>query len=394
MILQLKQGAENSYFYRVNKSLSGNHFRLKIRRHKKSPPGAAPGTLEVDQNANKPVISITSFSKDTLREQPLRNVSEIHGQLQNFPELTHWIEIRGLGDRKMLEDISDQFMIHRLEMEDVINTYQRPKLEEHPHHLFVISRLMSRRNGSLVNDQSSMFVMSNYVITMQDSYDDAFVHVRARIRSSKTNIRNGGPGYLAYALLDSSVDAYFPLLEQLGEQLDELEDGLLTNVQRSYLNRIQSVKRELILFRRTAFAERDKVNDLLRTATPFIPESTKLYLRDTYDHTIQVMELVESYKEITASLMDIYLSSTSNRLNQIMKVLAIISTIFIPLTFIVGVYGMNFSYTDPVSGKVLPLNMPELYHPFGYAGVMLFMLIVVVIQLIVFWKKGWLGKSE
>ena len=147
------------------------------------------------------------------------------------------------------------------------------------------------------------------------------------------------------------------------------------------------------VFRRTIFAERDKINDLLRTHTVYISDQTKLYLRDTYDHIIQVMDLVESYKEITASLMDIYLSSVSNRMNQIMKVLAVISTIFIPLTFIVGVYGMNFSTVDPVTGKILPLNMPELYSPYGYAFVWIFMLLLVAIQLIIFWRKGWLEKT-
>jgi magnesium transporter len=377
----------------VNTEALSNTLRLRIRRHKKSPPGASPGMFEVDQNARKPQISITSFNSAVLREQPLKSIEDIRRQLTEFPELTHWIEVKGFGDRHFLEALSEEFSIHRLEMEDVINTYQRPKLEEHPHHLFIVSRLMNRRNGSLMNEQTSMFVMEKVVITMQDTYDDSFVQVRNRIRSSKTNIRSNGAGYLAYAILDSAVDGYFPLLEQLGDDLDELEDGLLTRVSRSYLERIQMVKRELILFRRTAFAERDKVNDLLRTSTPYIPESVKVYLRDTYDHTIQVMELVESYKEITASLMDIYLSSISNRLNQIMKVLAIISTIFIPLTFIVGVYGMNFAYTDE-HGNIMKWNMPELHSPYGYAGVMIFMLIVVVIQLLIFWRKGWLGKSE
>jgi magnesium transporter len=393
-ILQFTGPREIRYFYRVNPETTGSAFRLKIRRHKKTPPGASPGSFDVDTNANKPQISITSFNTEVHREQPLKTVADILNQINSFPELTHWVEIRGLGDRALLESLSEVFSIHRLEMEDVINTYQRPKLEEQPQHLFVISRLMNKRNNILVNDQSSMFVMNNVVITMQDVYEDSFFHVRARIRSAKTNIRSGGAGYLAYAILDSAVDAYFPLLEQLGDQLDELEDGLLTKVNSGYVHRIQSVKRELILLRRTAFAERDKVNDLLRTDSVFIPASTKVYLRDTYDHTIQVMELVESYKEITASLMDIYLSSISNRLNQTMKVLAIISTIFIPLTFIVGVYGMNFSNVDPVTGKILPLNMPELYHPYGYAGVMIFMFIVVAVQVYIFWKKGWLGRSE
>lgn len=371
------------------------HFphRLRIKRHKRTPPGAAPGSIEVDLNAKKPQISITSFNENTLREQPLNGIQDIRQQIHSFPDLTHWIEIRGFGDRAFLEAVSEEFHIHRLEMEDVINTYQRPKLEEHHNHLFVVSRQMSKRNGILQNDQLSIFVMAKVVLTMQDHYEDTFVQVRSRIRSGKGQLRSGGAGYLAYTLLDSAVDAYFPLLEQLGEQLDELEDGLFSGGSRNYLHKIQAVKRELILFRRTTFAERDKVNDLLRTSTMFIPDSTKVYLKDTYDHTIQVMELVESYKEITASLMDIYLSTISNRLNQTMKVLAIISTIFIPLTFIVGVYGMNFSPVNPETGKLLPWNMPELYSPYGYAGVMLFMLLVVMIQVYVFWRKGWLDRN-
>jgi len=163
---------------------------------------------------------------------------------------------------------------------------------------------------------------------------------------------------------------------------------------RESLQKIQIIKRELILFRRTIFAERDKINDLLRTETQLVQNATRVYLRDTYDHTIQVMDLVESYKEITASLMDIYLSSVSNRMNQIMKVLAVISTIFIPLTFIVGVYGMNFEAADPYNPEIkYPLNMPELHHPYGYIGVMVFMVLIVVFQLVVFYKRGWLSKT-
>jgi magnesium transporter len=279
-------------------------------------------------------------------------------------------------------------------MEDVINTYQRPKLEEFDDHLFIVTRLLHINSDvALRNDQLSLFLFKNTVITFQEGYEDHFEPIRSRLRTGKGQLRSASSDYMAYALLDSVVDHYFPLLEKLGEKLDELEDELFTKPTRSSLHRIQQIKRELIVLRRTVFAERDKVNDLLRTASALIRDQTKLYLRDTYDHTIQVMDLVESYKEIVASLMEIYLSSVSFRLNQVMKVLAIISTIFIPLTFIVGVYGMNFSYTDPVSGEVLSWNMPELYSPFGYAGVMLFMLVLVVIQLVIFWRKGWLDKS-
>jgi len=369
-------------------------LRIRIRKHKRTPPGASPGSINLAEDAPKPRLTITSFGMDHLLEMPVSTLLDIKKRIEQYPNLFHWIEIRGFGDKQLLEDICTEFDIHRLEIEDVINTYQRPKLEEYPDHLFIISRLLSKgKDDMLHNDQLSLFMFSNLVITMQETYEDGFEAIRTRLRAGKTVIRNGVQGYFTYALLDAVVDTYFPILENIGEKLDELEDELFLQPNRASLQKIQSIKRELIVFRRTVFAERDKVNDLLRTNTKFIDDQTRVYLRDTYDHTIQVMDLVESYKEITASLMDIYLSSVSNRMNQIMKVLAVISTIFIPLTFIVGVYGMNFADVDPLTNQALPMNMPELYHPLGYVGVMLFMLIIVVIQLLVFWRKGCLDKT-
>ena len=324
----------------------------------------------------------------------MENLAQVKERLNQYPDLIHWVELKGFGDRSLLENFCHMFRIHRLEMEDVINTYQRPKLEEFDDHLFVVTRILSLvKEFGLKNDQLSLFLNQKLVITMQENYDDVFEPVRTRIRTGKGHLRSSSVDYLAYALLDTVVDTYFPLLETIGEKLDELEDELFSKPNRESLQRIQLTKRELIVLRRTVFAERDKVNDMLRSSSEFISDQTKVYFRDTYDHTIQVMDLVESYKEIVASLMDIYLSNVSNRLNQVMKVLAIISTIFIPLTFIVGVYGMNFSYVDPATNKVMPLNMPELYSPYGYPGVMLFMLVLVIIQLIIFWKKGWMDKS-
>ncbi len=371
-----------------------NPLHIRIRKKRRTPPGAAPGSINLADDANKPRLSITSFGPDDLFELPVQSLADINNRIKQYPSLVHWIEIRGFGDKKLLEEICTEFDIHRLEMEDVINTYQRPKLEEHFGHLFLITRMLSHlKEGGLQNDQLSLFLSNKVVITMQEQYDDFFEPVRTRIRAGKGSLRSNGADYLTYTLLDSIVDIYFPILEAIGEHLDLLEDELFDKPTRVSLQKIQVIKRELIVFRRTIFAERDKINDLLRTHTVYISDQTKLYLRDTYDHIIQVMDLVESYKEITASLMDIYLSSVSNRMNQIMKVLAVISTIFIPLTFIVGVYGMNFSTVDPITGKILPLNMPELYSPYGYTYVWIFMVILVAIQLIIFWRKGWLEKT-
>lgn len=368
-------------------------LKASVRRKKNAIPGSSPGMFVPTTDALKPRIKIYSYDKNFLEEKELNNVSEVKKHLADKPNHNHWIEIKGFGNSVMLEEISTAFSIHRLEMEDVVHTYQRPKLEEHDNHLFIVSRMISHTAETrLMNEQLSLFLGNNFVLSMQEHYEDLFEPVRIRLRQGKGTIRQKGSDYFAYALLDAIVDNYFPLLEIIGDKLDELEDELFTKPTRESLQRIQLIKRELIVFRRTVFAERDKVNDLLRTDTTFISDACKIYLRDTYDHTIQVMDLVESYKEIVASLMDIYLSNVSNRLNQIMKVLAIISTIFIPLTFIVGVYGMNFSYTDPDTGEKLPLNMPELHSPYGYVGIWAFMIIVVIVQLIFFYRRGWLEK--
>lgn len=367
---------------------------LKVWRPKRTKPGAAPGVINLSEDAIVPRILMTSYNSFQLVESQSLDLQAVNDRLEKFPEQIHWVELRGFGNRILLENFCHSFGIHRLEMEDVINTYQRPKMEEFDDHLFVVTRMLKiGQDMVLKNEQFSLFVKRNLIITFQENYDDYFEPVRARMRTGKGHIRSASADYLAYALLDAVVDHYFPLLETIGEKLDELEDELFTKPTRASLHRIQQMKRELIIIRRTVFAERDKVNDLLRTPSDLIGDQTKLYLRDTYDHTIQVMDLVESYKEIIASLMDIYLSSVSFRLNQVMKVLAIISTIFIPLTFIVGVYGMNFSPTDPLTGEHLFWNMPELYSPYGYAGVMIFMFVLVIVQLYVFWKKGWMDKS-
>ncbi|MFN0187649.1 MAG: magnesium/cobalt transporter CorA [Bacteroidia bacterium] len=366
---------------------------LKVWQHKRTSPGAAPGAINLAEDAIAPILHVTSYSTELLFEMPFDSLDQVQERIQKYPEMIHWIELKGFGDRSLLERFCYEYNIHRLEMEDVINTYQRPKLEEFDDHLFIVTRLLKMNEGALHNDQLSLFVKENIVITIQEYYDDYFEAIRTRIRSGKGHLRSSSSDYLSYTLLDSIVDTYFPLLEVLGERLDELEDELFTKPTRSSLQRIQQIKRELIVLRRSVFAERDKVNDILRSTSGIISDQTKLYFRDTYDHTIQVMDLVESYKEITASLMDIYLSSVSNKLNAVMKVLAVISTIFIPLTFIVGVYGMNFPNVDPETGAKLPLNMPELYSPYGYVGVMLFMLILVLIQLYVFWRKGWMDKT-
>ncbi|HNP49119.1 MAG TPA: magnesium/cobalt transporter CorA, partial [Bacteroidia bacterium] len=333
------------------------------------------------------------YDLDDYTETELKSISEIKDQIASKTDKIHWIDIKGFGDKYFLEQLADCFGIHRLQMEDVVNVYQRPKVEDYKDHLFLISRVMREKDMQLINDQLSLFVGRNFVITLQDKYEDILDPVRDRIRHGKGFVRRYGADYLGYALMDVVLDNYYPILEQLGERLDELQDLLIMNPTRDALNKVLQIKRELIVLRRSIWSERDKINDILRSAFPNVTDTTKVFFRDSYDHCIQILDLVESYKEVTASLMDVYHSSVSNRLNQVMKVLTIISTIFIPLTFIVGLYGMNFAHLNPKTGEPLPLNMPELYSPYGYLSVCIAMVLIVIGQIYFFYKKGWLTKG-
>ena len=364
------------------------------RKSRRTPPGSSPGVFNIPEDALKPKVTIFSYDQNSIDEKQVTNVSALKTIIDAAPAKTHWIDIRGFGDRKFFEKLSDQFSIHRLLMEDVFNVYQRPKAEEQDESLFLISRCMRMDNGSITNDQLSIFLKEKIVISFQEKYNDLLDPVRTRLRNGKGYIRKYGSDYIAYALMDVVLDNFYPILEKLGEGLDTLQDELIDKPVRSSLNDVLDAKRNLILLRRTIWSERDKLNDILRSDFAVISDPVKIFFRDSYDHCVQILDLVESYKEMTASLMDVYMSSVSNRMNQIMKVLTIISTIFIPLTFIVGLYGMNFMHKDPFTGEPLPMNMPELYSPYGYVGVIAFMTLLVIIMIIFFINKGWLTKGK
>jgi len=369
--------------------------KISFKKHKKAPPGSAPGTISIAHDALKPVIKVYSYDADILEQQEASSSGELMQLLNSKPALSHWVEIKGFGDKQLFEDLTTHFNIHKLEMEDVLSGYQRPKVEESQGHLFIVSRpICYNGDFEIQDDQLSIFIFENFTISIQEKQTDYFLPVKERLQQNRGLIRKSGAPYLGYALMDAVVDNYFPFLEQLGNFLDELEDKLLTAPDVYSLQNIQASKRKLILFRRVAWSEREKLNEILRNPSRLFSDVARRYLRDTYDHTIQVMDIIESYREITASLMDIYLSSVSNRLNKVMKVLTIISTIFIPLTFIVGLYGMNFSPTNPETGAKLPFNMPELYSPYGYLFVLLAMLVIVLLQIYYFYKKGWLDFRE
>lgn len=363
---------------------------MQKKRH--APPGSPPATLLphlVAGEAKSPEITIIEYGKDRFEE---RRVADLSGLAEHLDDdCVTWINIDGLGDLDVLTTLGRKFNLHPLALEDVLNTGQRPKAEQAPDYLFVVAQMVyTNKSNALCCEQVSMFLGKNFLITVQEEGEyDAFDPVRERLRTGAGSIRKNGPDYLAYSLLDSIIDHFYPALDHLGTILEDLEDSLLLNPSRQMVFELHEHRRQLTQLRRIVWPLRDVVNTLLHDASGFISTPTLIFLRDCYDHTVQLMDLVESYKELTSSLMELYHSSVSLRTNEVMRVLTVITSIFIPLTFIVGVYGMNFA-PQSKAGDPLPSNMPELYAPHGYVTVMAVMLVIAVGQIIFFKKIKWL----
>lgn len=367
-------------------------FRYNPRR-KSGNIGASPGEISIPEGALKPIINVYSYNAKELVSSEGQNIKVILDQFKKCQDHTHWIQVRGLGDATLIEEVGSLLGINPLVLEDIANIHQRPKFDEYDDYVFAVSRMIQfTRDYELTNNQFSALIKNDLIITFEETHTENFEGVKNRLKIGKGSIRTAGPGYMCYALTDTILDCYFALLAKLGDHLDEVEDRLYGNADKSIMYETQQLKRTLIVLRRSCWPERDKINDMLRTESPLINQEVKMFLKDAYDHCIQIMDLIESYKEITSSIMDIYLSLVSNRMNEIMKVLTIISVIFIPLTFVAGIYGMNFSRVDPVTNKVMPANMPELYSPHGYIYALGGMLLIGIIQVIIFWKKGWFSK--
>lgn len=354
-----------------------------------SPQGSFPGYYNLESN-EKPVIRLFSYTGDNVKEANPSTTEELFSIIDAEPQSTHWIDVDGFGDNQFIEVLQKRFEIHSLEIEDMIDLKQRPKIEEYGNHLFLVSRMLYHHCDELVNEQVSFFVFKNVLLTVQEDKDDCFEPIRNRIRKGKGHIRISGTFYLAYALMDSIIDNYFVMLDTNNEKLYAIEQKLMKNPDKTLLNDIVKIKSELIQMRKAIWAERDKFNEILRGGyAQAQDEKLKLYLRDVYDHCIQITEFIESQKETAYGLMDVYMSSINYKLNEVMKVLTVISSVFIPLTFIVGVYGMNFSYTD-AEGNKMPLNMPELYSPYGYVSVIAVMALIAIAQFIYFRKNKWI----
>ncbi len=361
-----------------------------MKRH--GPPGTPPATLVphlVDGKSRKPAIQVIEYDKDHFEEREVTDIAELAAHLDS--RKVTWINIDGLGDVEALTLLGEKFNLHPLALEDVLNTGQRPKVEQAVDYLFVVAQMVYQdKEETMCGEQVSLFFGKNFLITVQEEGDfDVFGPVRERIRAGGGMARKFKADYLAYALLDSIIDHYYPVLEGIGNAIEELEDDLLERPSREMVVTLHEYKRSLTQLRRFVWPLRDVVNGLLHDSSGFVSTPTKVYLRDCYDHTVQLMDLVESYKELTSGLMELYHSSVGLRTNEVMRVLTVITSIFIPLTFIVGVYGMNFA-SENANGEKLPLNMPELYQPHGYVGVMAVMAVIAIVQLVIFKKMKWL----
>jgi magnesium transporter len=353
-----------------------------IRRQ--AQPGARPGQVNVDPAAPAPSIRVIAYDAETIVDRPIETVDELAELVGRYR--VAWIDVVGLGDAAIIRQLGEVFDLHRLAMEDVVNVHQRAKVEEYRDHLYVVARMI-HTDGHLSTEQVSMFLGENFVLTFQERADDCFTPIRKRLQDSKAIIRLSGPDYLTYRLLDAIIDAYFPVLEDYGDRLERLDERVAEHPDHDTLAAVHNAKVDLLLLRRAIWPHRDMVTALMRDDTPLVGKETDIYLRDCYDHVVQLIDLVETYREICADLRDFFMTALSNRMNEVMKVLTIIATIFIPLGFIAGVYGMNFN------PKVSPLNMPELEWRWGYPFALGLMAAVAVGMLFFFRRRGWVGSA-
>ncbi len=351
-------------------------------------PGSIPGTISIADGAKPPEIVLTDYDRDCYRYATNLTPEECSTYLDT--ELVSWVDVGGLGDRATLEKLAQVFELHPLLLESIVNVPQRPKLEDYQDQLVIITQMVNfdPKAQETWLEQVSFILGKNYLLTVQEEpQQDCFRPVRDRLSKNKGIIRQQKADYLTYALWDSIIDSYFPVLEAYGERIEELEELVLKQPTESTLSKIHQIKRELLVLRRAIWPQRDVLNVLIRDGHPLINDRVLRYLKDCYDHTVQIIDTIEIYRELASGLMDVYLSAVSNKMNEVMKLLAVISTVFIPLTFVAGIYGMNFN-TD-----ASPWNMPELDWYWGYPLCIAVMSAIAFSLIAYFWRLGWL-KSE
>ena len=356
---------------------------LKKRSHKSGlPPGTLVhvGTTKIE----KPKITLIDFDEANFKEMELKSVEECFSCKDT--STVSWINIDGVHQMDVIEKVGRHFNIHPLILEDIVNTGQRPKIEDFDDYLFVVLKMLypGDKNIGTQSEQVSLIIGPHYVITFQEKEGDVFNVIRERIRNAKGRIRKMGADYLAYALLDAIVDNYFIILEKLGEEIEETEHKLVSNPNPQTLHTINHLKTDLLILRKLIWPLREVINGLQRSESSLIKDTTMIFLKDVHDHTIQVIDTIETFRDLVSGMFDTYLSSVSNKMNEVMKVLTIIATIFIPLTFIAGIYGMNFN------PGVSPWNMPELNWKYGYVVAVGVMVILALVMIFYFKRKKWL----
>ena len=353
---------------------------VKAMRKRSTKAGLPPGTLIYvgERKIEAARITIIDYDEADFLEKQVAATEECF-HFKATPTVT-WINIDGLHQVDIIEKLGGQFELHPLVLEDILHAGQRPKLEDFDNYIYIVLKMLSysEPKQKVEAEQVSLVLGPNFVISFQESIGDVFDHVRDRIRNAKGRIRKMGSDYLVYSLIDAVVDNYFLILEKLGEKIEFMEEDLVAEPTQKTLQQIHGLKREMISLRKSVWPLREAVGAFDRSESVLIGESTHIYLRDVYDHTIQVIDTVETFRDMVSGMLDIYLSSISNRMNAVMKVLTIIATLFIPLTFIAGLYGMNFKY------------MPELEWRWGYPAIGLVMAAVAVTMLVYFRKKKWL----
>lgn len=367
------------------RNLHSKHGHPRKRRQRvtihKPPVGSAPGTLATPHKTAQMKIRLLAYDENHVVEQEVNDISQIHEWIGRYRVL--WIDIQGLADQEALRQLAGHFNLHALTLEDIVHVHQRPKVESYENQLFIVTRIPNPGDG-LLTEQVSMVLGENHIITFQERSSDCFDAVRKRITAGKGRIRHYNADYLAYALVDAATDAFFPLLENYGETIEALENTITRSVEQAPVHDLHKLKRDLFELRRAIWPLRDMIGALSRDDSGFISETLHTYLRDCQDHATQLLDIVETYRDVTSGLMELYLSSINLRMNEIMKVLTIIATVFIPLSFIASLYGMNFNT------GISPFNMPELNWYLGYPIALLLMAAVAIGLLVFFYRRDWI----
>lgn len=344
----------------------------------KSNIGLPPGTLVYTGKATQERIKITliEYNEKELQEKVYFDLSECLQDVKHG--MVKWIDVDGVHKTELIEAIGKAYDIHPLTMEDIVHIDQRPKFEEYDNYVLAIMKMIGYSNR-IEAEQLSLLLFKNTVISFQEpNKNDAFEIIRTRLRQGKGRVRKLGADYLFYALMDAVVDGYFHVLEKIGDEVEEVEEEIMNNNSKNSLKRLYTLKRELIFLRRQVWPIRDLISNMIRSESEYINDNTQLFLRDLQDHSIRIIDSIETYRDLLSGIMDVHYSNTSNKMNEVMKVLTIMSSIFIPVTFVAGVYGMNFEF------------MPELKSPYGYIGTWIVMILMMLGQIVFFKKKKWL----